>query len=440
MIRKQSRGSVLRGSVLRGLVTRGWVLRRSMLSAAIGCCLVAVTLAESRTPVSAGAMPALLISLGNRIVTVEPDSKSLDGKSSDSKSVDSKSVDSKSKVRFDRIGLSNFDGSFVVTTRVANRKTSINVWNPWTGVLVWKTERVGTWRAQAISNDGTQVVLGDPNVSPTIYDVPSGRTTTSFLFIERGQPERAVNVEGNLVAEAFQADGGAVALIDYIPPLAPRQYRIRPYGFDVGVEGSPVGGRKTVSQPEVMEGVRINHSWDATGRALYTLYDASKYSDSEGVPEGVFVHALNLENSTARCLDVPKEIDAGEGKGRVVSLPNGKLIVVGRQGMVRIDSLSGRVEQVVHTPMKKTSALFGNGQRFFVGSGRTLTEYAIADLIRLSERTMTNEIASGTLFDYLPPIVVDVSGKIWYVTDSPILRGQLPFTPSAGSELRARPA
>jgi hypothetical protein len=357
----------------------------------------------------AGGMAPLLLQADGQVTVVRPDQNS------------AVTFSSKSSEQ----AILNFDGKFVGTTKPgADQTTILEIRNPWTAEVRWTQTVPGKWRVEAISNDGRNVVLGDPDISPSAASVPKGRNTTPLRLVSEGKQSRDVNLPGNFVAEAFLASGSGVALIEHLPPTDPKTYRVRPLGFfgDEQVLLGPIGGGKRpprVTQPEEMQGIRLNQTWSDNGDGLYTLYDSTDYPNGEGV----FVHALDLTTGLARCLDVPSDIEAGVGKGKVVFTSTGKLIVAGRKGIVRMDAKTGAVEQKLRVQTKSVGALFSQADKAYMSDGRTLHEYQVPTLKKLSSKTFKSPIVAGTTEGQVPPIVVDTKGSIWYVTNDPILRG-----------------
>jgi hypothetical protein len=370
----------------------------------------------------AGGMGPLLLQSGAKVSVVRPDANSA--------------------VTFTaNRAMSSFDGSFVGSTSVTGQgadgaKTLLEVHDPWTGDLAWKHEIPGEWRIEAISANGAQVVLGDPSISPDAAAVPKGRAVTRLMLVGDGVGLKEFNLPGNFVAEAFMAQGGGIALIEHLPPINPKRYRVRPLMFFGGDQAllKPLGGLKTalkqtLPRPEEMEGQRLNQSWNGAGDSLYTLYDADGYG---GNPEGVFVHALDLKTGEARCLDVPSDIAAGKGKGKVLYLDGDKVVVVGTKGIVRMNARTGEVEHKVRVQTKAVGALFAQADALYLSDGRSLLQYQVSTLKKTRSFAFKSAIVAGTIEGQMPPIVLDESGSIWYATASLILRGK--FTDRLGRD------
>jgi hypothetical protein len=181
----------------------------------------------------AGGMGPLLLQSGANATVVRPDANSA--------------------VTFTaKNAMASFDGSFVASTSVKktgdSATTLLEVRDPWTGNLAWKHEIPAEWRIEAISANGGQVVLGDPSISPDAAAVPKGRAVTRLLLVGNGVGLKEFNLPGNFVAEAFMAQGGGIALIEHLPPMNPKRYRVRPlvfFGRDQALL-KPLGGLKAI--------------------------------------------------------------------------------------------------------------------------------------------------------------------------------------------------
>ncbi len=58
----------------------------------------------------------------------------------------------------------------------------------------------------------------------------------------------------------------------------------------------------------------------------------------------------------------------------------GKLVVMGRKGMVRMDATTGVIEQKLRVQMKNVGALFSRADKVYVSDQKTLFEYQVSTL------------------------------------------------------------
>jgi hypothetical protein len=400
------------------------VCHRSLIGV-IGVALLTTTL--SMPSARAGGMPALQIH--HRGVTViEPDKKS--------------------NVVFDaKSGFASPTGSVVASTELKGPETSLTVRDGVTGVIRWESKVPGSWRVEAVSVDGKQVLLGDPAASQRLADVPNGRQTTTLSYANSDGSLSVALLPGNFIAEAISADNSTAVMLEFLPAEKPTQYRVVPLDLASGRLGQQAGAWKRVRRganspsrasnqsvpartldEEIMRGTRLGHSWGSDGTRLYTLYDAS-------TPEAtaVFVHSLDLTAVTAACLAVPEEIDAGQGRGSVVAVNIGTdpaVAVVGRAGAVVLDASTGR--ELARTKFQlQNRPVLAAGKGLWIGDGKTMYRYDLPSL-----RTQTHEtfklpaaIVAIASLPYGPAAVLDRNRTLWFAgtgVPQPVRRGAVP--------------
>ena len=407
------------------------VIRKAAFCTAVLSGLLATAVMFSPR-VRAGGMSTLQIQHDDGILVVEPDQASR-------------------VVLNERNGLASADGSLVATSRVKKSRASgaagsvensmISVLNGVTGKSLWRASVPGNWRPEAMSVGGNRIVLGDSTISPRHSDIPIGRGMTTLLLLEKGQSPRLITLSGNFVAEAFSASGSQVVLIEHLPAAKPTSYRVRPLDLRTGAllpQQGAVKSQPTPSNPSnpsnpvsnleatVMQGLRVNQSWSPSGRALYTLYDASPYGDTSAM----FVHALNLDSVIATCLPVPESIDAGAGTGSVTWVNEMTLVVVGRRGMATIDARTGATLTTVLQERKgqATVAIAAGGTSIWVATGTTLEEVSLDSLRTIATYRTPQNITGMVPMTYGPLAMLDSTGAIWFAgegVDKPILRGRV---------------
>jgi WD40 repeat protein len=112
--------------------------------------------------------------------------------------------------------------------------------------------------------------------------------TLSFKVSER------IDLNGMFDFDAVSNDGQRVYVIEYTGPTG--YYRVRVYEVDAGRLGSyTVVDKGDPNEP--MTGARISGVFSPDGQWLYSVYAREN--------QGAFVHALNLTQPFAFCLDLP---------------------------------------------------------------------------------------------------------------------------------------
>jgi hypothetical protein len=162
---------------------------------------------------------------------------------------------------------------------------------------------------------------------------PDGRlTTSSFLILDTRSwaPPRHVRLSGDFLFDGVSDSGRNLFLLESLTapgPAGSPQYRVRRYDLATGtldpvpvVDKSEAGG--------TMTGVAVSRVHSRDGITQYTLYALGN--------RGPFVHALDLENAVAHCIDLPAAAGvagAAQFPGSLTMTENGsRLFAVGAAG------------------------------------------------------------------------------------------------------------
>ncbi len=165
------------------------------------------------------------------------------------------------------------------------------------------TERFGQdgrWALSGVSATGSWIVL---------TRIPSDTEKQTWLRADQWKTElrvidstdvhmtHSLELDGNFDVDTISADGTSLFLIQHLPASNPDHYQVRLYDLISNQlqEGALVDKR---APDEVMAG----KPWDAVaspdGEWLLTLYLRTRDNTA-------FIHALNLENKFAMCIDLP---------------------------------------------------------------------------------------------------------------------------------------
>ena len=156
----------------------------------------------------------------------------------------------------------------------------------------------GTLDVRAVSYHGDLVALS-PDARAVNGRQP-GRSSTKIVVAStiNAAPTRTYDVAANIEPEAFSTDGGALFVVQYLPPMRPDRYQVRRLDLRTGeltmvqsIDGANQGQMPGIARTSVMS---------PDGRRLYTLY-----TSEENGQRYSFVHVLDLDKQWAHCVDLP---------------------------------------------------------------------------------------------------------------------------------------
>ena len=143
-----------------------------------------------------------------------------------------------------------------------------------------------------LSADGGTLVLIEPRTS-----FPRRNTRLVVVDTHRWKISRRVDLAGDFSFDAISPDGSAVYFIHYLDRRDPTKYEVRAYDTTAGeMRAEPVIDSRTA--PVVMRGFPMTRATSPDGVWEYTLYD--------GAGKTPFVHALNTEEASAVCINLPQ--------------------------------------------------------------------------------------------------------------------------------------
>jgi hypothetical protein len=179
----------------------------------------------------------------------------------------------------------------------------------------------------AISPTGNLVAYSD-GADYTVRGLPKGRATTRVAIVSssRTAAPKVLELEGNLVPEAFTTDGGGLFVLDYLPAAAPDHYEVRLINLSTG-QKTDVGARPKELPAMQMQGNVRTSLYSPSREMLFTLY--SEYGE-----EGhAFIHALNLRERWSYCIELPGGDRFGDGQA-TLAISGDRLYVLGDSGQI----------------------------------------------------------------------------------------------------------
>jgi hypothetical protein len=138
---------------------------------------------------------------------------------------------------------------------------------------------------------------------------------SAFTVLETGRLRRVatIRLRGDFTLDAVSPDGDVLYLIESTSRRDATRYAVRAYDVAAGrLLPDPVVDPAEADEP--MRGLPLTRAYSPDGRWAYTLYD-----DSGG--EHPFIHALDTETATAKCIDLDQL--AGRGDYAAFSLQVG---------------------------------------------------------------------------------------------------------------------
>jgi DNA-binding beta-propeller fold protein YncE len=180
-----------------------------------------------------------------------------------------------------------------------------------------------------------------------VLQTSGAQTSSHMLLIGTAQLKvtNRIDLDGTFEFDAIDNTGTRLYLIEYTN-ITQGYYRVRVYEVAAGQLGSYTvidkGGNGT---PEPMTGVRLSGVFSPDGQWLYSVYARQN--------SGAFVHALNLSQPFAFCLDLPDSGSPTDAFHWSLALTaDGKHLYAanGAMGTVtQIDNLDGYNPSIVRT-------------------------------------------------------------------------------------------
>jgi hypothetical protein len=256
-------------------------------------------------------------------------------------------------------GLLSADGKRYVTAERAGGATVLHRYDGRTGTSVGTTKLTGAWRLGSVSADGGIAVLA-----------ASDGPRTRVQVVGPGAERQRLSLPGTYEIDAVDTYGTSLFLIQR---LGEERYAVRLYDLTEG--RLHPGSIRPKNEDEEMVGVAGSQVGTPDGTWLLTLY----VNTEEG---HAFVHALNLRERFALCLDLPSEgasiaalrryALALPRSGAEVFAANPSLGVAARVGLRELGSVQ-RLELGATSREPGVAAVSGDGRMLWVSSGRRLT-------------------------------------------------------------------
>lgn len=208
------------------------------------------------------------------------------------------------------VGTPSADWSILYTATVVGGQTKVEAIAVATGATLRSVLLDGHFVLPGIGASGLPGGLAGFGSTLVLAALPSDEEVRAFerdnRWVSRfaaldtafGKPARIVELVGNYSYDTLSPTGSYLYVIEHRPAVHPtEEYAVRLFDFSTGAlrEGAVVD---KASARQVMEGTPGEQVVSRGGEWVYTLYRNSDY--------GPFVHALNVTNQYAMCIDLPK--------------------------------------------------------------------------------------------------------------------------------------
>jgi len=258
-------------------------------------------------------------------------------------------------------GVPAADGSHYFSTAHEGQDTTLSIFETRTGHLKDKYTFAGQWRLSGISPTGQWLALTE-----MVSERDRGnwaktnrwQTAIQIVEAETGQVVQSLDLNGNFEVEVISAQGDALFLIEHLPAVNPRQYRIRLYDLTTQTL-QPGALRDKRFSDELMTGLAWGGVASTDGRWLLTLY-----LNTQG--NVAFIHALNLAEKFPVCIFLPSgDGDFARLKAYSLTLsPNGQTVYAANAALGVVAEISLQTYEVIRqaefTPASQTSLAADN--------------------------------------------------------------------------------
>jgi hypothetical protein len=293
------------------------------------------------------------------------------------------------------------DWSKAFTASESGGSTDVREIDPSTGASLTSVQVRGSYDVGAVASDGDAVALVPPAPPGEEAWTPVDRSSTTIVVAHPGDPSgtsERYRLHGNYAPEAFSTDGSGLLMLQYLPPVDPASYRVVRLELDKGSVEDLYGRTKGAQPMGPMSGTRLEQVPAPDGTRLYTLYTdqpadyAKEYSEYAKSGHGpvAFVHTLDLQESWAYCVDLPRAFGSGEASAKAIAISSdgSRLYAIDTdQGLIAaMDTQRLKVVGVQHVDLglgdsgQSVASVSGDGGTLYVGRGSTVVELSLEDM------------------------------------------------------------
>jgi hypothetical protein len=193
-------------------------------------------------------------------------------------------------------------------------RTRVRAIDPRTGQPLREIALDGAYELPTVRPDGVPGGLSPNGRWLALAAQDNGHGKSSFIVLDTAfaQPPRTAQLAGNFLFDGLDNNGSALFLIEYFAPDPSVKYQVRFYNLVQGALDPQVIVAKGEDPDAPMTGAFQLSVAAPDGTWLYGLYLNQDH--------GPFIHALNLTNRFAVCIDLPTDGKQDTEKQRFWSL------------------------------------------------------------------------------------------------------------------------
>lgn len=276
-------------------------------------------------------------------------------------------------------GLASADGRRYLSAASREGRTTLASFDARNGRRLATRTLAGAWRLGAVSADGRIAAL-------------AGDRRGELAVVEPGRPLRRIRLDGDYAVDAVSSDGRSLFLIER---LGGERYAVRLYDLAAGRLHD--GSIRPKNEDEEMVGVAGAQVGTRDGQWLLTLYVNTAEHEA-------FVHALNLRDRYALCLDLPSDgasLAALRGYALAVPRSGAKVYAANAELGVAAEVDLRQLGEVGALPLAtraharpSDAAVSRDGRMLWVAAGRTLQGLDTAALRAVGPRRLAAPVSA----------------------------------------------
>ena len=183
------------------------------------------------------------------------------------------------------------DGQHWIGLRPAGGATAVTLYAARDGSPLRTFSAPGRYSQGAVAHDSQRLLLAAPPAAGAVHPV----SEVALIDLTTGAVVLHTSLPGRYHADTIDGAGKALYLIADHPERLHNAYEVTRYDL---VTKQVISVADKRSSQSIMSGYKVSQVWSKTGEWLYSLYL------SPGA-DGAFIHALNLPNRFAACIDLP---------------------------------------------------------------------------------------------------------------------------------------